>query len=207
MMKSTIARAMTGVVALSLIAGACSDDDEDAAPVSEDAESSATTDGPMADDGSTTTMMTEDTTAAGGDIVDTAVAAGDFETLVTAVQAAGLEETLHGEGPFTVFAPTDDAFAALPEGTLDTLLADPEGDLTDILTYHVVEGAVPAADVVGLDGQEVPTVNGAPVAVAVGTDDAVTLTDAAGNDVAVTQTDIETSNGVIHVIDGVLLPG
>ena len=207
MMKSTIARAMTGVVALSLIAGACSDDDEDAAPVSEDAESSATTDGPMADDGSTTTMMTEDTTAAGGDIVDTAVAAGDFETLVTAVQAAGLEETLQGEGPFTVFAPTDDAFAALPEGTLDTLLADPEGDLTDILTYHVVEGAVPAADVVGLDGQEVPTVNGAPVAVAVGTDDAVTLTDAAGNEVAVTQTDIETSNGVIHVIDGVLLPG
>ena len=201
MMKSTIARAMTGVVALSLIAGACSDDDDDAAPVSEDAETSTT-----ADD-TATSMMTEETTAAGEDIVDTAVAAGDFETLVTAVQAAGLEETLRGDGPFTVFAPTDEAFAALPEGTLDTLLADPEGDLADILTYHVVEGAVPAADVLGLDGQEVTTVNGAAFTVAVGADDSVTLTDAAGNDVAVTQTDIETSNGVIHVIDGVLLPG
>ena len=87
------------------------------------------------------------------DIVDTAIAAGDFTTLVAAVQAAGLEDTLRGEGPFTVFAPTDDAFAALPAGTIETLLEDPAGDLTDILTYHVVAGAVPAADVVGLDGQ------------------------------------------------------
>ena len=206
MMKSTIARAMTGVVALSLIAGACSDDDEDTAPVSEEAESSATTDGSMADDESTTTMMTEDTTAAGEDIVDTAVAAGDFETLVTAVEAAGLEETLRGEGPFTVFAPTDDAFAALPEVTLDTLLADPEGDLTDILTYHVVAGAVPAGDVVELDGQQITTVNGAAITVGVAEDGSVTVTDAAGNDVAVIATDIQATNGVIHVIDAVLLP-
>ena len=142
-----------------------------------------------------------------GDIVDTAVAAGDFETLVSAVQAAGLEETLRGDGPFTVFAPTDDAFAALPAGTLDDLLADPEGALAPILTYHVVEGKVLAADVAGLDGQEVATVNGASFTVNVGDDGTVTLTDAAGNEVTVVTTDIETSNGVIHVIDGVLLPG
>ena len=90
------------------------------------------------------------------DIVDTAIAAGDFTTLVAAVQAAGLEDTLRGEGPFTVFAPTDEAFAALPAGTVETLLEDPAGDLTDILTYHVVPGAVPAADVVGLDGKRSP---------------------------------------------------
>ena len=145
--------------------------------------------------------------AAGADIVDTAEAAGGFTTLVTAVEAAGLEETLRGEGPFTVFAPTDEAFAALPAGTLDTLLADPTGDLADILTYHVVEGEVMAADVVGLDGQEVTTVNGATFTVNVGDDGSVTLTDAAGNEVAVVQTDVDASNGVIHVIDGVLLPG
>ena len=126
---------------------------------------------------------------------------------MTAVQAAGLEETLRGEGPFTVFAPTDDAFAALPAGTLDTLLADPTGDLADILTYHVVEGEVMAADVAGLDGQEVTTVNGATSRSRSATTAASTLTDAAGNTVTVVQTDIAASNGVIHVIDGVLLPG
>jgi uncharacterized surface protein with fasciclin (FAS1) repeats len=141
------------------------------------------------------------------DIVDTAVAAGDFTTLVAAVRAAGLEETLRGEGPFTVFAPTDDAFAALPPGTVETLLEDPTGDLATILTYHVVPGAVLAADVAGLNGQDVATVEGASFRVGVGGDGSVTLTDAAGNDVAVVTTDIETSNGVIHVIDGVLLPG
>ena len=118
-----------------------------------------------------------------------------------------MEETLRGDGPFTVFAPTDDAFAALPAGTLDTLLADPTGDLADILTYHVVEGEVMAADVVDLDGQAVTTVNGATFTVNVGDDGAVTLTDAAGNEVGVVQTDVDASNGVIHVIDGVLLPG
>ncbi len=152
--------------------------------------------------------MTEDVDDAdGSDIVDTAVGAGSFATLVAAVQAAELEETLRGDGPFTVFAPTDDAFAALPAGTLDTLLADPTGDLAGILTYHVVEGEVMAADVVDLDGQEVTTVNGATFTVNVGDDGAVTLTDAAGNEVDVVQTDVDASNGVIHVIDGVLLPG
>ena len=141
------------------------------------------------------------------DIVDTAIAAGDFTTLVAAVQAAGLEETLRGDGPFTVFAPTDDAFAALPAGTVDTLLEDPTGDLADILTYHVVAGAVMAADVVGLDGQDVTTVNGATFTVNVADDGSVSLTDAAGNEVAVVATDIEASNGVIHVIDAVLMPG
>ena len=150
--------------------------------------------------------MTTDAPAAEADIVDTAIAAGDFTTLVAAVQAAGLEETLRGEGPFTVFAPTDDAFAALPAGTVDTLLADPTGDLADILTYHVVAGEVLAADVVGLDGQSVETVNGATFTVNVGDDGTVTLTDAAGNDVTVVATDIMATNGVIHVIDAVLLP-
>ncbi|WP_407343239.1 fasciclin domain-containing protein [Pengzhenrongella phosphoraccumulans] len=139
------------------------------------------------------------------DIVDTAVAAGDFTTLATALTAAGLVDTLKGEGPFTVFAPTDEAFAALPAGTLDTLLADPTGDLTSILTYHVVPGKVMAADVLTLDGQEVKTVNGAPITVNVD-GSTVSLTDAKGNTVNVTQTDIEASNGVIHVIDAVLMP-
>jgi uncharacterized surface protein with fasciclin (FAS1) repeats len=139
------------------------------------------------------------------DIVDTAVAAGDFTTLATALTAAGLVDTLKGEGPFTVFAPTDEAFAALPAGTLDALLADPTGDLTSILTYHVVPGKVMAADVLTLDGQAVDTVNGAQITVNVD-GSTVSLTDAKGNTVNVTQTDIEASNGVIHVIDAVLMP-
>jgi DNA-binding Xre family transcriptional regulator len=116
------------------------------------------------------------------------------------------EDTLRGEGPFTVFAPTDDAFAALPTGTLAKLLADPTGDLKDILTYHVVPGAVPAADVVTLDGQKVTTVNGAAITIGVTDNGSVTLTDATGHEAAVVQTDIEAKNGVIHVIDAVLLP-
>ena len=103
----------------------------------------------------------EESAMAEEDIVDTAIAAGDFETLVAAVQAAGLVDALKGEGPFTVFAPTEEAFAALPEGTLDTLLADPEGDLTQILLYHVVPGKVMAADL--SDGMEAETLQGASV--------------------------------------------
>ena len=192
-----------------LLAGslvACGDDDDDTtatdAPTATEAEmeESMTEESMTAD-----TSMTTDT--GGTDIVDTAVGAGSFATLVAAVQAAELDETLRGDGPFTVFAPTDDAFAALPAGTLDTLLADPTGDLAGILTYHVVEGEVMAADVVDMDGQEVTTVNGATFTVNVGDDGAVTLTDAAGNEVGVVQTDVDASNGVIHVIDGVLLPG
>ena len=94
----------------------------------------------------------------------------------------------------------------MPPGTVDTLLEDPTGDLAKILTYHVVPGAVLAADVSGLNGQDVTTVEGAALTVNVAGDGSVTLTDAAGNDVAVVTTDIETSNGVIHVIDGVLMP-
>jgi uncharacterized surface protein with fasciclin (FAS1) repeats len=185
---------------------ACGDDDSGS---SADDAAAATTAAEVVVDPTTaaTTMGDAETTAAAsGDIVDTAVGAGQFSTLVTAVQAAGLEETLRGAGPFTVFAPTDDAFSALPAGTLDTLLEDPSGALADVLTYHVVEGEVQSADVAGLDGQEVTTVNGAPFIVDVGDDGSVILTDAAGNQVAVVTTDVQASNGVIHVIDGVLLP-
>jgi len=138
--------------------------------------------------------------AAPGTIVDIAVADGRFTTLVAAVQAAGLVETLSGEGPFTVFAPTDDAFAKLPAGTLDELLK-PESKqaLTDILLYHVVAGKVMAADVVGLTSA--PTVLGKDVNIKV-MDGKVYLNET----IQVIITDIEASNGVIHVIDAVLLP-
>jgi uncharacterized surface protein with fasciclin (FAS1) repeats len=133
------------------------------------------------------------------DIVDTAVAAGSFSTLVAAVQAAGLEGTLRSDGPFTVFAPTDAAFAALPAGTLDTLLKPENKDqLVSILTYHVVPGAVTSDQ---LAGQElrVDTVQGQAVHID-GTDGVMV------DDATVTQADIMASNGVIHVIDTVLLP-
>ena len=134
------------------------------------------------------------------DIVDTAINDGRFTTLVAAVQAAELVDTLKGEGPFTVFAPTDDAFAALPEGTLDTLLL-PENkqQLTDILLYHVVPGQVMAADVAGLTSAT--TVLGKDATIKV-QDGKVFLND----NVEIIITDVETSNGVIHVIDSVLLP-
>jgi uncharacterized surface protein with fasciclin (FAS1) repeats len=197
-MKTATARLSAAAVALTLLVSACGDDgDDDAA--ADTTEQAAEADTP-------TTDAPESGMEAEADIVDTAVAAGEFDTLVAAVQAAGLEETLRGEGPFTVFAPTDAAFEALPPGTVDTLLSDPTGDLADILTYHVVEGEVMAADVAGLDGQDVATVNGASFTVNVADDGAVSLTDAAGNEVGVVQTDIETSNGVIHVLDAVLMP-
>ncbi|MEZ5721237.1 MAG: fasciclin domain-containing protein [Paracoccaceae bacterium] len=135
----------------------------------------------------------------GKDIVDTAVEAGTFTTLAAALTAADLVDTLKGEGPFTVFAPTDEAFAKLPDGTVEDLLKPENKDqLIAVLTYHVVPGKVMAADVVGLS--EAPTVNGAMIPVAV-MDGKVML-----GEVQVTATDIEASNGVIHVIDGVLLP-
>ena len=137
--------------------------------------------------------------AASDDIVDTAVSAGSFQTLAAALEAAGLVETLKGEGPFTVFAPTDDAFAKLPEGTVDNLLKPENKDqLTAVLTYHVVPGAVMAADVVKIS--EAETVNGADIDVAVN-DGTVMI-----NDAKVTAADVAASNGVIHVIDTVLLP-
>ena len=131
------------------------------------------------------------------DIVDTAIAAGSFNTLVAAVDAAGLVDTLKGDGPFTVFAPTDEAFAALPDGTVEALLEDIP-TLSNILLYHVVPGKVMAADVVGLDSAD--TAAGLPVAISVEGDKVMV-----GNAQVIT-TDIETSNGVIHVVDAVILP-
>jgi uncharacterized surface protein with fasciclin (FAS1) repeats len=130
------------------------------------------------------------------DIVDTAVAAGNFKTLATALQAAGLVETLKGPGPFTVFAPTDEAFAKLPAGTLEALLKDKQR-LAAVLTYHVVSGRVVAADVVKMTAAK--TVQGGSLTIRA--DKGVTVDDA-----KVIKTDIQTSNGVIHVIDAVLLP-
>jgi uncharacterized surface protein with fasciclin (FAS1) repeats len=132
------------------------------------------------------------------DIVDTAVAAGSFKTLATALQAAGLVETLKGAGPFTVFAPTDEAFAKLPAGTLETLLKpENKAKLQRILTYHVVAGKVMAADVVKM--RSAKAVSG----------DTITISAANGVTVdkaRVVKTDIGASNGVIHVIDSVILP-
>ena len=144
-------------------------------------------------------MLMSVTAAKADDIVDTAVAAGSFETLVAAVQAAGLEETLRGEGPFTVFAPTDEAFAALPEGTVESLLEEENRDqLVSILTYHVIPGAVMSSDIAG-QTLSVDTVQGS--ALAIDATDGVRVGEA-----MVVTADIEASNGVIHVIDTVLIP-
>ena len=137
--------------------------------------------------------------AAAKDIVDTAVSAGQFTTLAAALDAARLIDTLRSDGPFTVFAPTDEAFAKLPEGTVEGLLKPENRDqLIAILTYHVVPGKVKAADVIKLD--EATTVNGADITISVA-DSGVRVDDA-----NVVMTDIEASNGVIHVIDTVILP-
>ena len=130
------------------------------------------------------------------DVVDTAVAAGNFKTLATALEAAGLVETLKGPGPFTVFAPTDEAFAKLPAGTLEALLKD-KARLAAVLTYHVVPGRVMAADVVKITAAK--TVQGGSLAIRA--DHGVTVDGA-----QVVKTDIQAGNGVIHVIDAVLLP-
>ncbi len=178
-------------LSLTLLAGVvagCSDDDEAASDSTE-----------MSD---TTSEAKMDEVPTEKDIVDTAVAAGDFTILVEAVQAAGLVETLKGAGPFTVFAPTDQAFADALEAlniTKEALLAD-TAMLATILKYHVVSGKTLAVDVLGMDGQEVATVAGPSIKIAVDGDMVMV------NDATVTKTDIETSNGVIHVIDKVLLP-
>lgn len=133
------------------------------------------------------------------DIVETAVAAGSFNTLVTALKAAGLADTLKGKGPFTVFAPTDDAFSKLPPGTVDSLLKPENKDkLKAILLYHVVSGDVSASQVVKLSSAK--TLNGQDVKITV-TDGTVMV-----NDAKVVKADVSASNGVIHVIDSVLLP-
>jgi uncharacterized surface protein with fasciclin (FAS1) repeats len=144
-------------------------------------------------------LAVSSTAAKAEDIVGIAAGNKDFSTLVTAVKAAGLVETLQGEGPFTVFAPTNAAFAKLPKATLEALLKDKKA-LTAVLTYHVVAGKVMAADVLKLkDGTKVKTVNGAEVKI--GNKKGVKV-----NNSNVVKTDIEASNGVIHVIDTVLIP-
>jgi len=139
-------------------------------------------------------------------IVDIAAADERFSTLVAAVTAAGLVETLSGEGPFTVFAPLNDAFAALPAGTVETLLmTENMGQLTDVLTYHVVSGAVMSTDLAA--GSTLVGTVMADASICVTSDMGVTIADGTGEMATVVIADIEASNGVIHVIDKVLLPG
>ncbi len=145
-------------------------------------------------------IATAEEKAAKTDIVDTAVAAGSFKTLVAAVKAAGLVEALKAEGPLTVFAPTDEAFAKLPAGTVESLLKPENKDkLVDILTYHVVKGNVPSKTAVTLD--KATALNKKEIKLAV-VEGSLTLNGSA----KVTKADIECSNGVIHVIDAVILP-
>ena len=183
--------AAAAALSLTILLGACSTAAPASTPVAPMSASSSPT--------ASSAAMSE------SDIVETAAAAGDFKTLTAALKAAGLDETLKGPGPFTVFAPTDAAFAKLPEGTVETLLKDPKGQLAEILKYHVVAGEVMAADVAKMDGEKVKTVQGAELTVEV-SGDKVVLVDAAGNRVNVIKTDITASNGVIHVIDAVLIP-
>lgn len=148
------------------------------------------------------TVLATPAFAADKDIVDTAVAAGNFKTLAAALKAADLVDTLKGDGPFTVFAPTDEAFAKLGDATIESLLKPENKEkLVGILTYHVVPGKVLAADVVKLDGKQVATAN---------KDAKVTVSLKGGNvyvdKAKVVKTDIEASNGVIHVIDAVIVP-
>ena len=135
------------------------------------------------------------TAFAAADIVDTAVSAGNFKTLVTAIKAAGLVDTLKGKGPFTVFAPTDEAFAKIPKADLDALLKD-KAKLSSVLTYHVVPATVMAKDVKAGDA---PTVNGK--AIKISTDKGVMV-----NNAKVIKTDVVATNGVIHAIDTVIMP-
>ena len=185
MLRLATGVALVAVAALAL--GACSSDSD-------------------SKDSSATTTMAPDTTMAPAakNIVETAAGNPDFSTLVSAVQAAGLVETLSGPGPFTVFAPTNEAFAKLPAGTVTNLLKPAnKQQLTGIVTYHVVPGKVMAADV---KPGKVKTVNGADITVSVEGGKVYLTGGTPGNKVEVTTTDIETSNGVIHVINGVLLP-
>jgi uncharacterized surface protein with fasciclin (FAS1) repeats len=188
MKRTTTTRLSVGIVAGLLALTACGSDGDDAAE---------TTEAPVETEAPAETDAPAEEIESFGTVVDVAVLNGSFETLVAAVTAADLGETLSGQGPFTVFAPTDDAFAALPEGLVEALLL-PENKavLTQILTYHVVSGAVMAADIT--DG-DVATVEGQPVTLS--TADGVTV-----NGASVLIADVPADNGVIHAIDAVLLP-
>ncbi len=185
--------AIAAVAAGTLLLAACSSDEASDEPADE------TTTTAMADD--TPTDASESDAGASeedaGTIVEVASEAGDFTTLVAAVEAAGLVETLSGPGPYTVFAPTDAAFEKLPEGTVEDLLANPD-ELAKVLTYHVVAGEVTSDQVVELT--EATTVNGATVPITV---DGETVK---VGDATVVAVDVPASNGVIHVIDTVLIP-
>lgn len=185
----------------------------------EKAETTATTETTVAAEAPAADAMAANTTATGEQtvmvggaamypsktIVDNAVNSADHKTLVAAVTAAGLVDTLKGPGPFTVFAPTDAAFGKLPAGTVESLTQPAQkAALTKILTYHVVPGRLTAADLT--DGQTLTTVEGGTLTVAK-TADGVTLTDAKGGTSKVTQADVLQSNGVIHVVDTVVMPG
>ncbi len=218
-MRSSVQRTIAIAAFASLALVACGDDGDDAAestalpprPSTLTSPPATTATATMAPETTTPATMAPETTMAPattamaeqpGTIVEVAAGAGTFNTLVAAVEAAGLVETLSGEGPFTVFAPTDEAFAAALESlgiTADELLADTE-TLTSILTYHVVAGEVPSSQVVTMDGQSVPTVNGAEVTISVDGETVMV------NDATVTAVDIPASNGVIHVIDSVPAP-
>jgi transforming growth factor-beta-induced protein len=192
----SLLRLLALLLSVSLIAAACGDDDpvEVADDAAESTDAAEPSDDEMTDD-----MAEED--EGPGTIVDVAVGAGSFETLVAAVTEAGLVETLSGDGPFTVFAPTDDAFAAALDAlglTAEELLGNPA--LADILTYHVVAGAVDAETAISLDGQSAATVQGEEIDIAV-VDGNVMI-----NNATVVMPDVEASNGIIHVIDAVILP-
>jgi len=193
----SLLRLLALLLSVSLVAAACGDDDpvEEADDAAESTDAAEPSDDEMTDDG-----MAEEEEGP-GTIVDVAVGAGSFETLVAAVTEAGLVETLSGDGPFTVFAPTDDAFAAALDAlglTAEELLGNPA--LADILTYHVVAGAVDAETAISLDGQSAATVQGEEIAIAV-VDGNVMV-----NNATVVMPDVEASNGIIHVIDAVILP-
>ena len=199
-----ISRWMAGIAlagTLALVGAACGDDDDSADEAAATTEAGAgedTTSG-MSDAGEGEASASEPDT-----VVDVAASDESFSTLVTAVDAAGLAGTLSGDGPFTVFAPVNDAFAALPAATVDTLLApENQAQLTSVLTYHVVPSKVLSSDL--SDGMTVTTVQGQSLTVGV-KGDAVTLTDASGNTASVVQADVEAGNGVVHVIDHVLVP-
>ena len=192
----SLLRLLALLLSVSLIAAACGDDDpvEEADDAAESTDAAEPSDDEMTDDD-----ITEEEEGP-GTIVDVAVGAGSFETLVAAVTEAGLVETLSGDGPFTVFAPTDDAFALLGTDTINSLLADVP-TLTNILTYHVIgDQAVDSATAISLDGSDVEMLNGDTVSVSV-QDGTLYI-----NDSAVIAADVVATNGVIHVIDAVLTP-
>jgi uncharacterized surface protein with fasciclin (FAS1) repeats len=190
-MRTRARLAFLGPVTAALLLAACSSDSGDSSNTS----GAAATEAP-ATSAPTATQIPSSAAASTGTIVDVAASNPDFVTLVTAVKAAGLAETLAGPGPFTVFAPTNEAFAKVPKDVLDKLLANKEA-LTKVLTYHVLAGEVKAADVMPGD---VKSIEGS----------TATIADAGGqlkiNDASIVATDVMASNGVIHVIDSVILP-